>query len=494
MNGTDRPPLVRRTDHVIRADPARVVSRVFLPGEEPVRTGVSRTGAVVERVLALTDAEAEATLRETMESFGSRHHDLRAILESHFAVVADHVPDPTSIPAARRLLIGACMTQECAVESAALFNPSMVAHPDQSGLAPGTTRFVMSVRGVGEGHISSIEFRTGTIDARDQVEFDVPGPMTALPGVVEPQHSRIAFERNNAELPGEAGGTSQVLATLPEAFGPAELQVALESRTGWIGGSVEVAATAARIARIAAFDYTITFDPHTRIDSRVILPRSSAESHGMEDVRLVRFVDADGTEHYLGTYTAFDGVRIAPHLLRTEDFTTFRVGRLSGTAAKNKGMALFPRTVHGQYLALSRWDRENNALATSQDLLHWEDAGTLDSPQRPWGIIQKGNCGPPLETPAGWLVLTHGVGPMRRYSIGALLLDLDDPKKVLAQLDEPLLVPLADEREGYVPNVVYSCGALLRGDTLVLPYGASDAMVRVALVDLPGLLETMRTR
>ena len=184
MKGPDRPPLVRRTDHVIRADPARVVSRVFLPGEEPVRTGVSRTGAVVERVLALTDAEAKATLRETMESFGGRHHGLRATLKSHFAMVAEHVHDPTSIPVTRRLLIGACMTQEYAIESAALFNPSMVLHPDQSGLAPGTTRFVMSVRGVGEGHISSIEFRTGTIDARDQVAFDVPGPMTALPGVV----------------------------------------------------------------------------------------------------------------------------------------------------------------------------------------------------------------------------------------------------------------------------------------------------------------------
>jgi predicted GH43/DUF377 family glycosyl hydrolase len=493
MSSAGEVPVVRRTEHLLRADPTRLVARLFLPGDEQVRLGVSRTAAVVERVLALTDAEVEATLRETMESFAPRHHDLRTTLESHFSVVAGETADPSGVPVARRLLIGACMTQEYAIESAALFNPSMVAHPDQSGLAPGEARFVMSVRGVGEGHISCIELRTGTIDARGKVEIDVPGTTTSLPGTVAPRHSRVAFERNNAELPGEGFGAMALLATLPAEFGAAELEAALDRHAVGLGGAADGEATAERIRHIATFDYTVAFDPQTRIDSRVILPRSPAESHGMEDVRLVRFVDDDGSARYLGTYTAFDGVRIAPHLLRTEDFVTFEVGRLSGTAARNKGMALFPRAVHGQYLALSRWDRENNALATSADLLHWMDAGTLAGPRRPWGIIQTGNCGPPVETSEGWLVLTHGVGPMRRYCIGAMLLDLDDPRKVLAGLDEPLLAPLEDEREGYVPNVVYSCGAMLHGDTMVLPYGASDSTVRIALVDVPGLLGRLRS-
>ena len=228
------------------------------------------------------------------------------------------------------------------------------------------------------------------------------------------------------------------------------------------------------------------------LDARVILPGSPAESRGLEDVRLTRLVSPDGGSSYLGTYTAYDGSQIAPHLIRTEDFRTFDLGPLTGPAAKNKGLAVFPRTVAGLFMALSRWDRENASLATSSDLVHWEDAGILHDHREPWEIVQTGNCGSPLETDEGWLILTHGVGPMRTYSIGAMLLDRDDPRTVLGYLREPLLWPVPSERDGYVPNVVYSCGAMIHGSTLVLPYGADDATIRFALVDLPALLRRLR--
>lgn len=492
MTVPDRPPVVRRTAHVLRPDPSRVVSTAFLPGEEIHGAGASRSVTVLERLLALSDADVATTLAGVLASFGSRHHDLTALLDSRFGLVARHVRDPERLSTERRQLIGACISQEYAIEAAAVFNPSMVAHPDQSGLTPGTTRFVMSVRGVGEGHISCIEFRTGTIDAADEIRFDQPGPTMAVPRVVPVEHSREAFQRQNAELDGDPSGAAAVLELLPPSFSDADLDAMVTHRNGQLGAPDGAVRTAARLAWIAACTYTIEFPAECPIDSRVILPGSPAESHGVEDLRLVGFAPTDGGGTYLGTYTAFDGASVAQHAVRTDDFTTFHVSRLSGSGAKNKGMALFPRPVHGQYVALSRWDRENNALATSSDLQRWDDAGTLRSPHHPWEILQAGNCGSPLETSAGWLVLTHGVGPMRQYGIGVMLLDLDDPRKVIAHLGEPLLTPLADERDGYVPNVVYSCGALLHGDTLVLPYGCSDASIRVALVDVPALLALLR--
>jgi predicted GH43/DUF377 family glycosyl hydrolase len=492
LTGLERPQLVRRTPHVLRPDPSRVVSTDFFPAEDVPSAGTSRTDALLDRVLALSDADVIQALTDTSAAFGERHRDLSALFGSRFDRVAHHLADPARLSIARRLLIGAYLSQEYAVEAAAVFNPAMVEHPDQSGLEPGTVRFVMSLRGVGEGHVSCIEFRTGTIDSANEIQFDQPGSTMALPRKLETQHSRMAFERYNAELAGDPCEAAAVLDSLPAAFASAELDAAID-RWRARGPSPEHAdRTAVRLVGMAALMYTIEFSAETPIDARVILPGSPAESHGVEDLRLVRFTAADGCSSYLGTYTAFDGVGIAPHLLRTTDLATFELSRLSGSAAKNKGMALFPRTVGGKYLALSRWDRENNTLATSDDLLHWEDAGVLSERHLPWEIVQTGNSGAPLETSAGWLVLTHGVGPMRQYSIGAMLLDLHDPRKVIGSLEVPLLTPLADERDGYVPNIVYSCGALLHGDTLVLPYGASDATIRICLIDVPELLAMLR--
>jgi predicted GH43/DUF377 family glycosyl hydrolase len=492
LTGTASPSFVRRTTHVLRPDPARVVNNLFLPGQEIVTSGLSRSTAVLHRVLALSDAEVTRTLSATLSSFEHRHRNLEATFESRFAQIEHRLDHADELPAERRQLIGAYFSQEFAVEAAALFNPSMVAHPDQQGVAKGALRFVMSVRAVGEGHLSSVEFRTGTVDGRNVVHFDSPGPVMVLPQAVATTYDRNVFEHQHAELGGDQGSADFVLRLLPPRFGRSELDAALGSLLDQRLTRGSGDRTVERFERIAACNYAIEFPVDSAIFERVIVPGSPSESHGIEDVRLVRYTEDDGSVDYRGTYTAFDGVHVVPQLLRTKDFRTFCVSQLSGPAAKNKGMAMFPRPVGGTNLALSRWDRESNSLTSSQDGLHWENATPLQTPEQGWELIQLGNCGSPLETTEGWLVLTHGVGPMREYCIGALLLDLDDPRKVLARLEQPLLSPSNDERDGYVPNVVYSCGALMHEDTIVMPYGCSDASIRFALIDLTGLLNALR--
>jgi predicted GH43/DUF377 family glycosyl hydrolase len=486
------PRLIRRTDEVLESDPTRVVLLSLLPGQEILASGVSRATAVLDRLLALSDAQVDSLLAATMHSFGSRHRDLVATIESHFDLIAHRLDAPDLLSTQRRQLIGAYFSQEYAVEAAALFNPSMVAHPDQSGLAPGATRFVMSVRAVGEGHISSIEFRTGTIDPDDVITFDELGQTMALAKAIPTTYSKAVFVLEHGDLRCDQSSADFALRALPESFTRADLDLAFASLANQSLTRASAVETIKQLEWIAACNYSITFPDDSLLRERVILPRGPSESRGLEDVRLVRFTEADGSVDYRGTYTAFDGSRVAPQLLRTVDFQTFHISQLCGPAAKNKGMAMFPRKVHGQYLALSRWDREENTLATSADLVCWDDAGVLETPRQPWELIQVGNCGPPLETSAGWLVLTHGVGPMREYSIGAMLLDLDDPRKVLGQLEQPLLTPIADERDGYVPNVVYSCGGLIHQGTLVLPYGCNDTRIRVARIDLKLLLATLQ--
>ena len=488
MTAPARPPLLRRTEHVLRPDPSRVVSTLFLPGQEIVGSRRSRSGGVLDRILALSDAQVGVRLATTLDSFGPRHRDLVTVLDERFALVAHRLSDPGSLSLERRRLVGAYFSQEYAFEAAALFNPSMVAHPDQTGLPDGSTRFVMSVRGVGEGHISSIGFRTGTIDAQDAVVFDDLSTITVPPMRIPTTYSRTVFAHQTAELGGDQSSARFVLELLPAQFVRADLDLALSRLREQRLTRVAVVATTETFERIAACNYAITFPADSAIHERVLMPGGPTESHGVEDLRLVRFTDTDGAVDYRGTYTAFDGSHVVPQLLRTVDFRTFHVSQLAGPAAKDKGMALFPRPVAGHYLALSRWDREDNSLATSDDAVGWDSLAMIQTPQEAWELIQLGNCGPPLETAAGWLVLTHGVGPMREYGVGAILLDLDDPSRVLGRLSHPLLAPRADERDGYVPNVVYSCGGLVHHGTLVLPYGASDAVIRIALVDLDALL------
>ena len=482
--------LVRRGDLVLRPDDRRVLALPFLPGQELPQHGISRAEAVIERLSGMSDEDVSRTLAATLEAFSERHHDLRAIFREHFGLIAHRLPDSSRVSQERSELMGAYLTQEFAIEAAALFNPSIVEHPDQDGVGPGAVRFIMSVRAVGEGHLSSIEFRTGILTADGGVELDEPGTRLTT-GRATPIQMSTDFLREALDEGGDAFTAESVLRQLPARFTPDQLESVLASieqdRNGWNrhDGLIE------RIRRVAASCYELTFPPGRDLSECVIRPSSAAESHGLEDARFVRFVAEDGSVTYYATYTAYDGSAIAPHLLRTDDFTSFSIRQQIGPAAKNKGMALFPRHIRGQFWSLSRWDRESISVASSPDALRWGRPVTIQSPRRPWEMIQLGACSSPLETDRGWLVFTHGVGPMRTYSIGAILLDLDDPTVVLGVLPEPLLTPNADERNGYVPNVVYSCGALVHGRSVVLPYGCSDSSIRFAFVDLPGLLDRL---
>lgn len=483
--------IVRRGSQVLRADPRRVLAKLFMPGQEVLSTDSSRADTVMQRALALTEEEVARTLSGVRQRFAGRHRDLRTTFAEHFALVAHRLPAGAEPSPDRRDLIGAYFTNEYAVEAAALFNPSMVLHPDQSGLSTDEARFVMSVRAVGEGHISSIEFRTGVVGNDAEVRFDDPGRNLVAgrsrPATLTPQFLRDAL----TDLDPSADA-DYLLATLPPRFEAAELDRALaavpsDHRTR--GGDDAIAE---QVRWIASCNYRLEFPADCPLGERLIYPSGPDERNGVEDARFTRFVEDDGRVTYLATYTAFDGARIAPHLLQTDDFLSFESSRLVGPAARNKGIAIFPRRVHGEYLALSRWNREDIGVTRSDDARTWRIAVTVQTPAQPWELLQLGNCGPPIETPAGWLVLTHGVGPMREYAIGATLLDLDQPTRMIASLREPLLTPADDERDGYVPNVVYSCGALLHNDTLVLPYGSSDSAVHLAFVDLEELLARLR--
>ncbi len=391
----------------------------------------------------------------------------------------------------RRRLVGSYFTQEHAFESAALTNPSMVPAPDQTGVAPGARRFVLSLRAIGEGHLSSITFRTGTVDAQGDVEVDDPGPLVETGERRGAVHERRHFARKLLELGSDVECTGRVMDRLPRHFGTEDLEQALHALDDLPRA---VTHESEKLARwLAASNYLLSFDGATTpLPQRLLWPEGPFENRGMEDARFVRFTEDDGSTTYYATYTAYDGFTILPQLIETNDFTTFEISTLTGPGAHNKGMALFPRTIGGSYVALSRPDRENIHLVRSIDVRAWETASTLlRRPQQAWEGVQLGNCGSPIETAHGWLVLTHGVGPMRTYRLGAMLLDLEDPGRILGDLPEPILEADASERNGYVPNVVYSCGAMRHGDDLVLPYGASDQSTRFATLSVPQLLDAL---
>jgi predicted GH43/DUF377 family glycosyl hydrolase len=479
--------MLARTRHRLLPDKSRMVSRLFVPGQETLTPGDSRARAVIDRVLAMTEDEVRRTLARTRARFAGRYRDLDGTLERNFGLVAHRLGGQTGVSAARQRLIGAYFTQQYALEGAALFNPSIVPHPDQAGCGPGELRFVISLRAVGEGHLSSIEFRTGMISAGSAISIDEPGPFPGT-GYSRPAAcDRGVLQEKLAEL-GHAGEDAQFLwNVLPGRFGTEEIDAAISALSRQRATRADSAALADRVRWAAASSYQVEFDAEHALSERVLWPGGPAESHGMEDARFVRFTD--GAEPaYCATYTAFDGSGVASHLLETADFRTFTASPLAGPATRNKGMALFPRRIAGRYAALSRWDRESNAIAYSSDRHRWGPAVTIQASARPWELIQLGNCGSPIETPAGWLAFTHGVGPMREYAIGAILLDLDEPEHLISALPEPLLVADEAERDGYVPNVVYSCGSLLHNGTVVLPYGCSDSSVRIATVELSQLL------
>jgi predicted GH43/DUF377 family glycosyl hydrolase len=464
------------------------MAKPYLPGEEILNSGDSRAGLLMRRVLEIPETDVASVLGPVLDGFSTRHRGFERTLQDNFDLVAHHIPRGTHISHERRLLVGAYFTHEYSVEAAALFNPSMVLAPDQRGLPAGTHRFVMSLRAVGEGHLSSIEFRTDTVDAASRVTFDPVGPHLVTGLRTAPSaYDKGLFGAKLTELGAGNDLAWSALSRLPDQFTLDELNGVLAATEREHGGAISHETT--KIIRIlAASNYVTRFPADSALSERVIFPVGPNETRGMEDARFVRFLHEDGTVAFYATYTAFDGYGILPQLIETKDFVSFTIATLNGSAAQNKGMALFPRKIDGKYVMLSRKDRENLYLATSSHLRFWNDATELDKPSRPWELLHIGNCGSPIETDAGWLVLTHGVGPMRRYALGAMLLDLEDPRRVIGHLPAPLLEPDEAEREGYVPNVLYTCGALALGDTLILPYGFSDRGTHVAHVAVSELV------
>ncbi len=484
--------LAERTSVILRPNPQRVLSRLFIPGEEHLIVGKSRAKEVVSRCMNLSEDVVQETFATTIARFGHRHRDLEEQLLVHFCAVENLVDQSAGeITRERKMLIGAYFTQEYSFESAAYFNPSMVAHPDQSGLSSGYLRIIMSVRAVGEGHISSLVFRSGIINPIGEILIDSsPHYATSHTKRSSVLHNHVV--KQTAISSGcDDERLDLVLGLLPNKFTPADLEVALSQVIPMNQSETEPDPVRAVLQTIVQSGYETNFSDKTPISEQVLWPTSPDERGGIEDARWVYFTKPNGTSSYIATYTAYDGHSVSTRVFETENFCNYTSTNLTGSAINNKGVALFPRTINGKYLAMSRWDRESNSIAFSDDGFHWDKATTIQVANQPWEIVHIGNCGSPLETESGWIVITHGTGPMREYCLGAILLDLEDPTKVIGRLSQPLLSANADERNGYVPNVVYSCGGLIHNGTIFLPYGFSDTGTRIATVNVAELVEAM---
>ena len=417
----------------LHADPSRVVVRPFHIAWAAQGGGPSRTERLVAEVLEMSAADARNQLEDVLKDFEARHWQTRRVFMTRYDQIEELLGlNGADIGDERRQLIGAYFCHEYSYAAAALMNPSAVPHFDQSGMPAGSMRILMSMRAVGEGHISSVAFREGIITETGQLKLAPEPPFATATDVV---------------FSGEG--------EMPE--GPV----------------------------------TVYRHRDSTLSGTVIFPITQAQSKGLEDLRIVRFEHDDKSVEWIGTYTAYNGSVIQSELMRTRDFRAFDLVPMTGAASRNKGMALFPRLVDGQYMMIGRSDGENLFLLKSDDLTHWEDGAKIVTPQFPWELVQMGNCGPPIELDEGWLVLTHGVGAMRKYSIGAVLLDKRDPAKVIGRTAQPLLAAKDQDREGYVPNVVYSCGAIRHGDQLFLPYGIADSSIGFAFVGTSDLLSAM---
>ncbi len=478
---------VKRTGITLRPTNSRVVIRPFEVANE------SRIEKIIARIASLSEHEVEGQLEKVMREFRDRHQRTREFFLHRFEQVRKYALTDQPLSENRRLLIGSYFTQEYALESAALFNPSMVWHPDQAGLAEGSRRFILSLRATGEGHISSITFRSGVIDAQNQIRMDEATRFVAAPDVVlNALYDKPLFHRKLTELGINGPLTDQVMAALGEEFTLEHLERTLQHVMKHNRPRQrEFEPIAHTMLVLAKANYEIRFPPELNVSERIIFPSSPTETNGIEDARFVRFSHDDGRVVYYATYTAYDGRVTLPQMLETEDFLHFKVSTLNGPEVRNKGFALFPRLINGQYAMLSRQDNENLYLMYSDMPHFWYSKELIAKPTYPWEYVQLGNCGSPIETEAGWLVLTHGVGPMRKYALGAFLLDRHNPARVIGRLETPLLEPNANEREGYVPNVVYSCGALVHGRELVIPYAMSDYASTFATVPLDDVLSAV---
>jgi predicted GH43/DUF377 family glycosyl hydrolase len=478
--------IVKRTGIVLSPDPRRVVFRPFQM--EP-----QRVIKIISRVMSLDAEQVDSELAIVMREFHGRHLNAHRYFLRRFAQVREHLLTDCEPSENRSLLIGAYFTMEYSLESAALFNPSMVWHPNQSGTNSDERRFIISMRATGEGHLSSITFRSGVIDAACNIGMDPVSQYVAAPELVlDAAYEVDLFRRKLGELGVHSDFVESVLSECNSKFTAADLEKAIEWHTSHSNFDlVEIDAHLRAMRALIACNYSIQFDKDQKLSERVMMPTSPSERNGIEDARFVEFHDGDSST-YLATYSAYDGQIVLPQMIETKDFESFSVNTLNGPAVQNKGFALFPRKIDNQFVMLGRQDGENIYVMSSNSLHFWHEKTRILQPTFPWEFVQLGNCGSPIETEAGWLVLSHGVGPMRRYSLGAFLLDLKDPTRVIGRTHEPILTPDQNEREGYVPNVVYSCGGLVNGSRLVIPYAMSDYASSFATVDIDELLAEMK--
>jgi predicted GH43/DUF377 family glycosyl hydrolase len=478
---------VKRTAAILNPDQSRVLLRPFIPGNS------QRVSTIVSRILALPDDEVKVLLNEICAEFAARHEDIERTFLLRYEQMREYLWAKGEVTHEQKLLIGSYFLAEYSLESSALFNPSIVAHPDQSGLAPGELRFILSLRATGEGHISSITFRTGVIHANQVIEVFKPTGFLTEAQQRNPVYQKDLFARKLDELGLSGDFTSRVMYALSPMFTLEQLRTELNTEQFDLPeGTSRIEQEAAQgIWMLARSNYEVQFQPNLDLSQRVLFPATPSQRNGLEDARFVCFQREDGSKCYYATFTAFDGQVIMPELLETDDFLLFRFITLNGQAARNKGMAIFPRKINGRFAMLARQDNESIFLMSSDNIHFWNQNTLLLKPQFSWELVQIGNCGSPIETDAGWLVLSHGVGPMRRYCIGAFLLDRDDPSKVIGRLRKPLLSPNQSEREGYVPNVVYTCGALVHNGELILPYGLADHATGFATVPLAEVLAAM---
>ena len=475
---------VKRVNKIFKPDSSRVITRLHIPG------GVGRIDNIINRVLALSEIETKKILDNVLANFSNRHKNIWDAFDKHYNEIKSYIPENVQISDRKRSLLGAYFSLEYSVQAAAFFNPSIIPHPDQDNLANGSLRFILSFRSVGEGHISSIEFRSGVVDKNSNFTFDKASPYVERAiKVSNPVYDKNMFSLKLAEMGKENDISKKVMDQLPENFLLSDLEAVI--RIFLKSNNKDIVESMIWLARS---NYELQFKLDQELSERIIFPGSQNESNGIEDARFVRFVDNDGIITYYATYTAYNGQRILPQILETKDFLNFKIITLNGKYAENKGMALFPRKIKNNYMMISRIDGENIYIMSSENIHFWQNAQRLIEPENTWEFVQIGNCGSPIELAEGWLVLTHGVGPMREYCIGAILLDIDNPEKVISSMKEPLLVPTKEEREGYVPNVVYSCGAIVHNDELILPYAMSDTSSGIATISIKNLLENMQKR
>lgn len=470
-------------------DSSRVIARFFMNGD-------LRTRNLVNRIIQLTDYQVNQALEQTLREFASRHRNVSRLFFKHCENIRSIIEGMDinfeDLSDERKMLIGSYCTMEYSLESAALFNPSIIEDLDQSYLKIGEKRVIISFRATGEGHISSIVFRRAILDANNDLHLSRVGDYVDMAEIYHKKlYDKKRFIKKLKEMQVPEKYFGAIMDDLPDRFEYYHLKNAVNYllKNTEMSSSKRVAFE--EITWLVDSFYDIRFHKDVDLTERVIFPISESESRGIEDARFVNFLEDDNTTKIFATYTAYNGHTILPKLISTEDFYTFRIMPLHGKGAQGKNLALFPKKIKGKYAMLSRIDGVNNYLMFSERTTLWTNPVLIQEPKFPWEFVQIGNCGSPLWTEKGWLIITHGVGPMRRYSIGASLMDLEDPSKEIGRLEEPILMPLEEERNGYVPNVVYSCGSLIHNNSLILPYAVSDYSSTYAVIDLKELFTVL---